>query len=255
MDQKSTIETTKCSVAEIVESAFSKPPQRATRGYGLIDSSVCMRISKDSYLLYIENVFDEEHDLSQVMKDVIETPVRNTKEKAIMGHFKPRDERSFDWSNTSDSTFDYGGQKYISHPATAEETKLSIDLLEIIKRVIDNTSGVLGFDLESLVPDQGVNIHYSETRHAGGSVAKHRDDEDDWPVVAVLTFGQTRAFKITSNNGKKKYCVLPKHNSLLVMIGKNFQNKFMHEVPKFTKATPIENIGSRVSWNIRYKIK
>jgi alkylated DNA repair dioxygenase AlkB len=191
------------------------------------------------------------------LHDVIESPVRYTKEKAMMGHFKPRDERSFDWTNQEESTFNYGGQKYKSHPATKEETDLSIKFLEIIKNHLKDagiTTKDLKFDPASLVPDQGVNIHYSAERHRGGHVSKHSDDEDDeWFLVLAYSLGQTRAFKVTSKDGKLKYCVRPKHNSLLVMIGKKFQSRFVHEVPKFTKATPNENIGSRVSWNVRYK--
>lgn len=128
--------------------------------------------------------------------------------------------------------------------------------------------------LEEMVPgnpyvfaDTGADLKYSSKYPRGGSIAFHADDEylsqgkPTWGAVAVFSLGQTRVFKIAtkvSQGGQKfkkgpvLYKIPLKDNSLVVMYGPTFQERYMHGVDKLPMSFKPNEIGIRLSLNIRY---
>ena len=67
----------------------------------------------------------------------------------------------------------------------------------------------------------------------------HADDEKELgqdPIIASLSFGSTRKFKIR-NNQTKEIHTIPLKNGDLVIMGPGFQREFKHCIPKEPKIT------------------
>lgn len=213
-------------------------------------------ISKECFVYYAENFFPTPESLQSALDGVCEAK-RPTGEKTAFNYPKPRDEVVFHCTPEGDRHFKYGGRKNPSIPASKFDLELSESILEYIRTHLLLVEK-LDFDPNKLQADQGVNVHYSPNHPNGGSVGDHQDTHPDyvWPIVAIVTFGQSRCFHIRDKKGKN-FHLNPKHGSLLIMIGSKFQKKWYHGVPKITSvehnvAKP--PIGHRVSWNIRYKL-
>ena len=80
-------------------------------------------------------------------------------------------------------------------------------------------------------------------------VGWHSDDERDlgqYPVIASLSLGETRKFRIASKTNRQKHAISMHHGSLLVMYG-NSQSDFKHTLSK-TKIP----VGERINLSFRY---
>jgi hypothetical protein len=95
----------------------------------------------------------------------------------------------------------------------------------------------------------GIDIVYSAEFERGGSVGTHSDDEIHWPVVIIFNLGQTRWLRVRSKKTKAWYNARLKHNSLVIMYGNTFQERYTHQVDKLGKS---DTIGTRLSLNIRF---
>lgn len=111
--------------------------------------------------------------------------------------------------------------------------------------------------IQALVPDNvytelsnGVDIVYSAEFERGGSISAHSDDEDEWGLVIILSFGQTRWLRVRNKYDKTWYNVELKHNSLVAMHGATFQRDYTHQIDKLAVG---ETPAMRMSLNIRFK--
>ena len=76
-------------------------------------------------------------------------------------------------------------------------------------------------------------------RNGQDSNGWHADNEKELgenPIIASVSFGATRTFKLRSMEGTEKYSVALRAGSLLLM-GKQIQYQFKHCIPKEPKIT------------------
>jgi alkylated DNA repair dioxygenase AlkB len=101
----------------------------------------------------------------------------------------------------------------------------------------------------------GLDIIYSPEFERGGSAGRHRDSEMKWGLVLIFSLGQTRWFRIRQYEENSPqptpqyYNIEMKHNSVIMMHGKTFQQLYTHQVDKLSKE---EEVYYRLSLNIRY---
>ena len=101
----------------------------------------------------------------------------------------------------------------------------------------------------------GLDIIYSPEFERGGSAGRHRDSEMNWGLVVIFSLGQTRWFRIRQYAEDSPepipiyYNIEMKHNSVIMMHGKTFQELYTHQVDKLSKD---EDVYYRLSLNIRY---
>lgn len=155
------------------------------------------------------------------------------------GHMKPRKELCYTPS----------GRPYVysrvAHPTTMYPDHV-LDLLIILENRLDKVV----VDRPYQVGSSAVDICYDATLERGGSIAAHKDDEEDWGMVIVFSLGQTRYLRVRNDETKKFINVEMRHNSLVVMYGDTFQKMYTHQVDKLSSNEPI---GTRLSLNVRYK--
>jgi alkylated DNA repair dioxygenase AlkB len=103
-----------------------------------------------------------------------------------------------------------------------------------LKQVLAQT---LGFDFNSCL------LNYY--RHGQDSMGKHRDNEPemDTRTIASVSFGATRKIRFTHLKTNEKIALSLTHGDLLIM--QNFQENWVHEVPKMSKSNPRLNLTFR----------
>jgi alkylated DNA repair dioxygenase AlkB len=145
---------------------------------------------------------------------------------ASFGHLQPRLMASY---GDDGITYRYSGMENAALPWTTT-------LLEIKKR-IEAVQGDYNYCL--------LNLY----RTGSDSVAWHADNEPEMGnVIASLSLGATRTFRIRHNKSKETRDFLVSNRTLIIMAG-TMQQFWKHEVPK-TK----ENVGERINLTFR-KIK
>ena len=159
--------------------------------------------------------------------------------KALFGHEKPRREVCY---STNGDAYVYSGR---AQPTTLfprhVQTLVPVILRAVEKLVPDNRFTKL---------DHGIDISYDDRVPRGGSNGAHRDDENaEWGLVAIVSLGQTRWLRVRSDTTKQFTNVELRHNSLVCMHGKSFQQRFTHQVDKLAKNEPV---GVRQCVNIRF---
>jgi alkylated DNA repair dioxygenase AlkB len=95
----------------------------------------------------------------------------------------------------------------------------------------------------------GIDIVYSDEFERGGSVGTHSDDDMHWPVVVIFNLGQTRWLRVRNKKTKAWYNARLQHNSLIIMYGDTFQERYTHQVDKLGKR---DIVGTRLSLNVRF---
>lgn len=154
---------------------------------------------------------------------------------------KPREEVCY---TLDGMPYTYSG---VAHPTTTFPPHV-LDLLQLAEeRVYEE----YGSKFESLKLSTGVDILYSDKFERGGSIAPHTDDEQHWPLVLIVSFGQTRYLRVRSLETKKWFNVEMRHNSIIAMHGKTFQDLYTHQVDKLSSTEPV---GKRYSINARYTL-
>ncbi|GGG99800.1 alpha-ketoglutarate-dependent dioxygenase AlkB family protein [Mucilaginibacter phyllosphaerae] len=134
------------------------------------------------------------------------------------------------WYGDNSKTYAFSGKKYEPYPWTPE--------LLYIKQKVEERAGIT-FN----------SVLLNNYRNGNDSVAWHADDEPELgtnPVIASVSFGQSRRFDIRhKQNHKLKYAVELESGSLLIMKG-DLQHNWEHQVPKSTKA-----INERINLTFR----
>jgi hypothetical protein len=95
----------------------------------------------------------------------------------------------------------------------------------------------------------GVDILYDATFPRGGSISRHKDDEEDWGMVIVYSLGQTRYLRVRRDSDAAWFNVEASSNSLIAMYGDNFQRDYTHQVDKLPASA---QVGARLSLNVRF---
>ena len=118
------------------------------------------------------------------------------------------------------SNYTYSGKLLKSAPFTSE-------LLDIKTKV----EMITGHSFNCVL----INLY----RNGQDSNGWHADNEKELgenPIIASVSFGATRTFKLRSMEGTEKYSVALRAGSLLLM-GKQVQYQFKHCIPKEPKIT------------------
>ena len=157
--------------------------------------------------------------------------VKRVQHRAAFGRMKPRFE----------AHYSFHGEPYPPHVLA-----IGPRVVEMAQRHSPETTFTLG---------DGVDTHCGAWFPQGGSIGEHADDEKDWGMVAILSMGQCRYLRIRHKNvppdvthaavlktpsygtstrrrHRDLWHIPTTHNSLVIMYGPTFQNKYTHEVPK-----------------------
>lgn len=113
----------------------------------------------------------------------------------------------------------------------------STPFLPLIEQVNSELCDLLDFPFNSCL------LNYY--RNGQDSMGRHRDNEPemDTRVIASLSLGGSRKIKFRHTNGIQKLDVILQHGDLLIM--KNFQEDWYHELPKVKNALPRLNLTFR----------
>jgi hypothetical protein len=113
---------------------------------------------------------------------------------------------------------------------------------EILQRVIE----VTGYPYNSVL----INLY----RNGMDSNGWHADNEKELgenPVIASVSFGAERTFKLKSNTGNEKHSILLGNGSILLMDGKT-QHEYKHCIPKEPKVLePRINLTFRTIFELK----
>jgi alkylated DNA repair dioxygenase AlkB len=141
--------------------------------------------------------------------------------RANYGHDVPRDEAYYGDPGTH---YTYSRRKYQPLPWLPE-------LLALRTRVEEATPDAAY--VNSGVPNVGYNaVLCNLYRDGNGSVGLHADAEPEMgPVVASVSLGAERLFRLKRRDGTVVFAERLPHGSLLIMAG-DTQKNFRHEVPK-----------------------
>jgi alkylated DNA repair dioxygenase AlkB len=141
--------------------------------------------------------------------------------KTPFGAPVPRDEAYYGDAGTQ---YTYSRREYKPLPWLPE-------LLSLKLRVEDATPASAYANLT--LPKLGYNaVLCNLYRNGNDSVGLHADDEPEMgPVIASVSFGAERLFRLKAKGGTIAFSERLPHGSLLVMAGKT-QKNFKHEVPK-----------------------
>jgi alkylated DNA repair dioxygenase AlkB len=126
--------------------------------------------------------------------------------------------RLISWCGDPDAVYSYSGDKHTPKPWTRT---LKLNKVDLEKHLKCKFNSVL------------LNL-YNDNSH---SMGLHSDDEKKLgqkPIIASLSFGETRAFRFVHKKTKEAFKFNLSHGDLLVMKGKT-QELYKHELPKSKK--------------------
>lgn len=163
--------------------------------------------------------------------------------KTIFGHLQPRFEKCY----TEDGKpYIYSGRSHPTEKYPKHVHGVVSDILDVLKE--HDPKGCFRLS-------HGVDIEYNATLPRGGSIGEHSDDEENWAVVAIFSLGQSRTLRFRrkykeSGQPNRNVCHLSTgHNTLVIMYGDTFQQKYTHEVMKLKVGEPV---STRWSLNLRF---
>jgi alkylated DNA repair dioxygenase AlkB len=141
--------------------------------------------------------------------------------KASFGNDVPRDEAYYGDPGTH---YTYSRRLYTPLPWIPE--------LLALKLGIEKATPVAAY-ANSGLPKSGYNaVLCNLYRDGNGSVGLHADDEPEMgPVIASVSLGAERLFRLKRRDGTVAFSERLAHGSLLIMAG-DTQKNFRHEVPK-----------------------
>lgn len=185
-------------------------------------------LPKDGEVLYFPNFYTEEQS-NHFMK-VLTDKIKWQQDKIKMYGKEHNLPRLTSWYTDDGQPYTFSGIKMLSN-------KIDLEELVLLK---------LAACLESGVIFNSVLLNYY--RDGKDSVAWHQDNEPELgpnPVIASITFGETRTFKFR-HLIDKQVVDLPLTNGSLVIMKGDTQNKWQHSIPKTSK-----NIGPRINLTFR----
>jgi alkylated DNA repair dioxygenase AlkB len=140
---------------------------------------------------------------------------------ASFGHPVPRDEAYY---GDPETRYTYSRREYTPLPWIPE-------LLSLKSRIEDVIPAAAYANLE--LPRVGFNaVLCNLYRNGNDSVGLHADAEPEMgAVIASLSLGTGRIFRLKENNGAVAFSQTLPHGSLMIMAGTT-QKNFRHEVPK-----------------------
>ena len=141
--------------------------------------------------------------------------------RANYGNAVPRDEAYYGDPGTH---YTYSRRKYQPLPWLPELLSLKTRVEEATPDAVYGNSGV---------PRTGYNaVLCNRYLDGNGSVGLHADDEPEMgPVIASVSLGAERLFRLKRRDGTVAFSERLAHGSLLIMAG-DTQKNFRHEVPK-----------------------
>lgn len=134
------------------------------------------------------------------------------------------------WYGDDGKAYSYSGKTYHPHPWN-----------DVLMTIRDRVNAAAGVDFNSVL----LNWY----RHGNDSMGWHADDEPELgqnPVIASISFGQSRRFDIRLKaDHKVKHSIMLENGSLLLMKG-DMQQHWQHQIPKSARAT-----GERINLTFR----
>ena len=170
--------------------------------------------------LYYERPFLQTEEATQFFNTLL-SKCAWERRRANYGNAVPRDEAYYGDPGTH---YTYSRRKYQPLPWLPE-------LLSLKTRVEKATPDAAYAN--SGVPNAGYNaVLCNLYRDGNGSVGLHADDEPEMgPVIASVSLGAERLFRLKRRDGSVAFSERLAHGSLLIMAG-DTQKNFRHEVPK-----------------------
>ncbi|MCC7534261.1 MAG: alpha-ketoglutarate-dependent dioxygenase AlkB [Bacteroidia bacterium] len=184
-----------------------------------------MKKVKDGEYLYIPNYFSE-NECVYIFTTLLEE-IRWKQEPIQLFGKKVLTPRLTAWYG--EKSYAYSGR--IFHPQAWTNT-----LIEIKKRI------------EKTIPINFNSVLLNRYRNGNDSVAWHADNEKELginPVIASVSFGATRNFKLRHLQTKETIELLLSNGSLLIMQGA-LQHHWQHQIPKTKKI-----VGERINLTFR----
>lgn len=184
-------------------------------------------LPKDGEVLFIDNFFKRSY--SDKMFDALSKSIQWGQESINIYGNQHNIPRLTAWYGDSGNPYKYSGISMNPIPWIDD----LIDIKEKIKK-IDST------EFNSVL----LNLY----RDGKDSVSWHSDDEDELgvnPVIASVSFGSSRIFKLRHLEDKTTKDIELSHGSLLIMRGET-QHKWEHQIPKTSK-----KIGPRINLTFR----
>lgn len=164
--------------------------------------------------------------------------------KTAYGYAKPRKELFY---SPSGDTYHYSGKK---HRTTVYPEHVSKAIVQIMKAIDDRLSEDDEIVFTNYKVSVSGDIKYDSDMPLGGSCGAHSDDEMKWPLIIIYSLGQSRWIRFRNKATGKYTNIEMADNSVVIMFGQWFQADYTHQVDKLT---PGEEVGTRLSLNIRYE--
>jgi alkylated DNA repair dioxygenase AlkB len=141
--------------------------------------------------------------------------------RTSFGYTVPRDEA---YCGDPGTHYTYSRREYQPLPWMPELVSLKVHVEETTSVTAYTNSGLLKLGYNALL----CNLY----RDGNGSIGLHADAEPEMgPVLASISLGAGRLFRLKRENGSIAFSERLPHGSLLVMAG-DTQKRFKHEVPK-----------------------
>jgi len=158
--------------------------------------------------------------------------------RRIFGHLPPRRQVVMTWTGDNWAT----GKNNTAQAYTTRD----IDVAYKLRHSLDKAFSWIPY----WTLDNSNEVEYDASYKRGGSIGAHRDDELPWKLVTCFSYGQTRFMEFGNHETTKTTLkvALPS-NSLLAMVGEDFQVLHWHKLPKLRASVEPK---FRVSFNSRW---
>lgn len=210
----------------------------AWKGQAVIDDNAFIRLDKEGNVLIVINNALDRKTVAEYTKCAVAVP----RTRGISVFQKPKPRYEVFYSPT--------GTPYRYSHVTHETTTYPHHVQTIIQQLEDVIASQ-GYDDMPHFGELDItgDILYDASIPCGGGVGSHRDNERVWPIVIIYSLGQTRYLRVKDTHDGTMRNIAMTHNSVVVMAGPTFQQRYMHQVDKLHEE---EDVGARLSLNIRY---
>ena len=164
--------------------------------------------------LYLQRAFYSPDQADTYFEKFVETLDWQQEQLRLYGRYISVP-RLMAWYGDREAHYRYSGVDHVPKPWTQELLHVKIDLDALLK---SNFNSVLA------------NLY----RDGRDSMGCHADNEPELganPLIASLSFGETRLLRFRHQQTKHKFDIDLKHGDLLIMVG-TLQEHWRHELPK-----------------------